>query len=274
MMINFSALTASYPGPLRDWQVRRNGHQFEIYYQTCATCASSTLAAVSGRLPVGPACAVNGNESEPDPIRRVAMKRTAIVGVTEHGNSAELVTVTSDGELLDRRRIDLTSELPTHPYHHEGSWAVGRYRDSPWARDVSMDEAIALIKQVQKAAAVGAREHLEALAATLPVPVSRIAIRVCPSLPSTIEERIADNRAQSVADTVVYREALASAAEARGWSVFWYDKKQVFEQAGAARGGEDIDAILRAMGRSIGPPWQASHKLAAAAALAGMVATR
>jgi len=30
---------------------------------------------------------------------------------------------------------------------------------------------------------------------------------------------------------------------------------------------EDVDAFLYAMGRSIGPPWQASHKLAAAAAL-------
>jgi hypothetical protein len=33
-------------------------------------------------------------------------------------------------------------------------------------------------------------------------------------------------------------------------------------------GREDIDAFLHAMGRSVGPPWQAKHKLAAAAALA------
>jgi len=45
------------------------------------------------------------------------------VGVAEHGNSAILVTVAPDGRLLDRRRIDLTHGLPTHPYHHEGSWA-------------------------------------------------------------------------------------------------------------------------------------------------------
>lgn len=54
----------------------------------------------------------------------------ATVGVAEHGNSAELVTLASDAELLDRRRIDLTTGLPTHPYHHEGSWAVGRYLTS------------------------------------------------------------------------------------------------------------------------------------------------
>jgi hypothetical protein len=66
----------------------------------------------------------------------------------------------------------------------------------------------------------------------------------------------------------MYREALAAAAEARGWSVYWYDRERVFQDAAAALGGKDVDAFLHAMGRSIGPPWQAKHKLAAAAALA------
>ena len=34
------------------------------------------------------------------------------------------------------------------------------------------------------------------------------------------------------------------------------------------RSAADVDAFVYAMGRSIGPPWQAKHKLAAAAALA------
>ena len=42
----------------------------------------------------------------------------------------------------------------------------------------------------------------------------------------------------------------------------------VFLDASAALGCEDIDAVLHAMGRSIGPPWQVKHKLAAAAAVA------
>jgi hypothetical protein len=66
----------------------------------------------------------------------------------------------------------------------------------------------------------------------------------------------------------MYREALAAAAEARGWSVYWYDRERVFRDAAAALGLEDVDAFLREMGRSAGPPWQAKHKLAAAAALA------
>ena len=195
-------------------------------------------------------------------------QHAAVVGVAEHGNSAVLVTHAHGGELLDRRRVDLTRGLPTHPYHHEGSWAVGRYLDSPWARTISLAEAVALVARVRESAARGARESLEALAAAVPVPIASIAIRVCPQLPPTVEERIVDNRAQTVADSVMYREALATAAEARGWSVHWYDRERLFREAAAALGRDDVDAFLNAMGRSIEPPWQAKHKLAAAAALA------
>jgi hypothetical protein len=194
---------------------------------------------------------------------------TATVGVAEHGNSAVLVTIAHDGTLLDRRSIDLTDRgLPTHPHHHEGSWAVGRYLNTPGAKPMSLADAVALVERVRASAERGARESLGALAASLAVPIVRIALRACPSLPSTTEERIADNRAQTVADSVMYREALALAAEARGWSVHWYDRERVFRDAAAAFGRKDVDALLQAMGRSIGPPWQAKHKLAAAAALA------
>jgi hypothetical protein len=196
-------------------------------------------------------------------------QRAAVVGVTEHGNSAVLVTVTPEGELLDRRRIDLTDRgTPTHPHHHEGSWAVGRYSNTPGARAISLADAVSLVERVRAAAAVGARAGLEALAAAMPVPIAGIAIRECPDLPPTTEERIRDNRAQTYADSVMYRQALATAAEARGWSVHWYDRERVFRDAAAALGRKDIEAFLNEMGRSIGPPWQAQHKLAAAAALA------
>ena len=67
------------------------------------------------------------------------MRRAAIVGVAEHVNTAILVTLTRDGECLDRRRIVLTApDLPTHPYHREGSWADGRYLSTPGARKISL----------------------------------------------------------------------------------------------------------------------------------------
>jgi hypothetical protein len=199
---------------------------------------------------------------------KARLSHAAAVGVAEHGNSAVLITVASGGELLDRRRIDLTRGLPTHPYHHEGSWAVGRYLNSSWARPISLADAVALVEEVRQSAARGAREGLDGLAAAVPVPIANIGIRACPELPPTTEERITDSRAANVADSVMYREALATAAEARGWSVYWYDRERVFRDVAKALGLEDVDAFLRAMGRPIGPPWQAKQKLAAAAALA------
>ncbi len=197
------------------------------------------------------------------------MQRAAAIGVAENGNTAVLVTVAPGGELFDRRRIDLTDRgMPSHPHHHEGSWAVGRYLNTPGARELSLAEAVAPVERVRVSAARGAREGLEALAGAVPAPIATIAIRVCPKLPPTTEERIIDNRAQTFADSVMYREALATAAEERGWSVYWYDREGVFRDAAAAVGREDVDALLHAMGRSIGPPWQAKHKLAAAAAFA------
>ena len=67
-----------------------------------------------------------------------------------------------------------------------------------------------------------------------------------------------------MADSIMYREALATAAEARGWSVHWYDRERVFRDAAAALGGEDIDAFLRAMGRRsgrLGRPRTSSQRL-------------
>jgi hypothetical protein len=195
-------------------------------------------------------------------------KGAAAVGVVEHGNSAVLVTLGPAGELLDRRHIDLTRELPTHPYHHEGSWAVGRYLNSAWAKPTVLADAVALVGKVRSAAAAGAREGLEALAAQVSLPIAAIAIRELPELPATIEERIADSHAASMADSAMYREALGVAAEARGWSVHWYEKETVARDAAEALGGDDLDAFLRAMGRAAGPPWQAKQKLAVTAALA------
>ncbi len=192
----------------------------------------------------------------------------AVVGVTEHGNSAFLVTVTRQGEVLDRRHIDLTDrDMPTHPHHHEGSWAVGRYLNTPGARPITMAEAVTLVERVRVAADLGARANLAALAASVPVPIAGIALRICPELPPTIEGRIADPRAQTYADTVMYRQCLAMAAIARGWTVHWYDRDRVFAEAAAVLGRESIDPVLLSMGRSVGAPWRAQHKLAAAAAL-------
>jgi hypothetical protein len=133
---------------------------------------------------------------------------------------------------------------------------------------------VALIERVHEAAADGAREYLKALAAAVPLPIAVIAIRTCPVRPRTIEERIADHRAQVLADSVMYRQALAAEAQARGWRVYWYDRERAFPDAAAVLGCDDIHAWLTTMGRTVGAPWQAKHKLAAGAALAASASDR
>ncbi|MGE0440006.1 MAG: hypothetical protein AB7L66_13395 [Gemmatimonadales bacterium] len=193
----------------------------------------------------------------------------ATVGVAEHVNSAELVTIAPDGRLLDRRRIELTGpDLPTHPHHREGSWAMGRYLGTPGARAIPLAEAVALVERVRAAAVLGAGAAFARLAGDLATRIGTIAIRACPALPAGIEARIADHRAQTFADSVMYREALAEAAETRGWAVTWYDADTARADAARALGVADLGPVLAAMGRAAGPPWQARHKLAAAAALA------
>ena len=167
-----------------------------------------------------------------------------IIGVSDHGGWAVLVTVACDGTLLDRRRVELVDEeLPKLPHHHE-------------SQRLPLDEAVVLVERVRLSAEKHARLALEAVAMAVP-PVLGIALRHCPQLPPTIAERIEDYRAQNVADWVMYREALASAAEARGWPVHWYDAKKVL----------GVDTRFLDVRKAVGPPWNKDHKLAMAAAL-------
>lgn len=172
----------------------------------------------------------------------------AIVGVSDHGGWAILVTATAAGTLLDRRRIELVDErLPKIPHHSE-------------AQALPLPEAVALVERVRASAEHHANLRLGELAITLPGRIRGLALRHCPPLPPTIAERIQDYRAHNVADWVMYRNALAAAAELRGWAVHWFHAKTVFAQARETLHIEDLR-------KSIGPPWSHDHKLAMAAAI-------
>ncbi|HLX08899.1 MAG TPA: hypothetical protein VKY89_13675 [Thermoanaerobaculia bacterium] len=177
-----------------------------------------------------------------------------VIGVSDHGGWAVLVTVARDGTLLDRRRVELVSEgLPKLPHHSEG-------------QRLPVDEAVELVERVRVSAEGHAVLALEAV--TMAVPrILGVALRKCPRLPPTIAERIKDYHAQNVADWVMYRKALASAAEARSWPVHWYDPKSVLGAAHQALRVESFDAHFRQLRRAIGPPWDKDHKLAMAAAV-------
>ena len=182
-------------------------------------------------------------------------KDGGIIGVSDHGGWAVLVTVERDGKLLDRRRIELVDEgLPKIPHHSE-------------CQRLPLNEAVELVERVRASAERHAVLALDAVAMAVPR-VRGVALRKCPELAPTTAERIQNYYAQNNADWVMYRHALALAAEARGWSVHWYDAKRVFDEASQALGVENLDAVFLQVRKTVGPPWNVDHKLAMAAAIA------
>jgi hypothetical protein len=181
-------------------------------------------------------------------------KNGGIIGVSDHGGWAVLVTVARDGTLLDRRRVELVGEgLPKLPHHSQG-------------QGLPLDETVELVERVRVSAERHAVLALDVVTTAVPG-ILGIALRKCPQLPPTIAERIKDYRAQNNADWVMYRKALACAAEARGWPVHWYDAKKVFGAASQVLRVENFDAHFARVRRAIGPPWNNDHKLAMAAAI-------
>ncbi len=180
----------------------------------------------------------------------------AVVGVSDHAGWAVLVTVAGGGAILDRRRIRLVDEdLPSLPHHHD-------------AQGLPLDQALDLIGRVQRSAERHATQELEALAAAVGVKIRGAAIRRCPPLPATVAERLGDYRAQNVADTVMFRTALAEAAERRGWDVRWYETRTVIGQAARALDVGDMDELFAQARTRLGPPWTVDHRLAMSAAVA------
>ncbi|PYX51499.1 MAG: hypothetical protein DMG79_02950 [Acidobacteria bacterium] len=180
-----------------------------------------------------------------------------VIGVSDHGGWAVLVTASGDGALLDRRRVELVDDdLPKIPHHSEG-------------QRLPIDEAVALVEQVRVSAERHAKLGLDAVAMAVGerINIRGVALRHCPALPPSIAERIKDYRSQNVADWVMYRKTLAGAAEARGWAVHWYDAKKVLVAAGEVLGIEDLDAHFVNLRKSIGPPWGQDHRIAMCAAV-------
>jgi len=187
-------------------------------------------------------------------------KDSAVIGISDHGGWAVLVTVAVDGRLLDRRRVELVDEdLPKIPHHSE-------------AHRLPIDEAVALVERVRASAERYAKLRLGEVAAVIAgrADIVGVALRQCPELPPTIAERIRDYWAQNNADWVMYRKALAGAAEELGWSVHWYDAKKVLDAASEVLGVSDLDEYFLKLRNSIGPPWGKDHKLAMAAAIVGV----
>src|SRR5215472_11938181 len=99
----------------------------------------------------------------------IMSKNGGIIGVSDHGGWAVLVTVASDGTLLDRRRVELVEEgLPKIPHHSEG-------------QGLPLDEAVALVERVRVSAERHAALALDSVTTAVPR-ILGIGLRKCQQL--------------------------------------------------------------------------------------------
>lgn len=175
----------------------------------------------------------------------------ATAGIYDHAGWAIVVCV-AGSKLLDKRRIELVDPgLPSLPHHHP-------------CQHLPIDEAVALVARVRASAEACSVRALDAL----PKGIGAISIRKRPKLPPTVAERIRSYYAQTRADGVMFRDALETAALARGWRVHEYEAKTVLaEAAKVLRLRGDIGEWMQDVGRNAGRPWTEDHRLAMAAAI-------
>lgn len=174
-----------------------------------------------------------------------------IAGVADHFGWTVVVVVGEDGEVVDRRRVELVDEgMPGGPVHHD-------------AQHLPMDEAVALVRRVEAAVVRHVAAMWDDLAATLRV--GAIAIRDTPVVPDAIEDQITDHQAQAKADAAMYRRTISEDAARRGWPVHRYHQGRILAEAAAALGVDE--SHFAAPRERLGAPWTLDHKRAYAACL-------
>ena len=191
----------------------------------------------------------------------------AAVGVANHNGWAHLVSMAiwEDAPVvLDRRRVTLVApELPSMPHEHN-------------VRDLTADAAQALVETVRQSAAAHAREALATLAAELSPShrLTAMALRQSPfgALPASVAEVLDYAPFIYAADAMLYLDALAGAAEALDLTRLPHPKGAEYGLAAARLGisSADADALIKALGKPLGPPWSQEHQRAAAAAIGAL----
>jgi hypothetical protein len=189
------------------------------------------------------------------------------LGIAHHFGWAVAVTATDDHVVIDRRRLELLEPgLPAAPIHHEGG-AYEMHRSGPPLDD---DALAHLVADVRASAERTTAASLDELAVALPAPVTAICLRAWPAdFPTDIavQRRVPY---ESRADSVMYRQVLADAAQARGWDVHLYDND--VEARAASVLGDRAHDVLHGPRAALGPPWTKDHRTALAATVIAALA--
>ena len=193
------------------------------------------------------------------------------LGLKAHSGGAALVVLgTRDGELhvVDRRRLELAEETDAQwakqPYH-----AAEGLRSDEARKVVQRGVAAArrLAVREMRAAATRAREAKHEIVAC--------AVLVAdPMPPWSVEEILAVHFRMHQAEGVLFRDALARAADACGLRLVAIPEKLLTEQAewALATSASALMKRMATLGKSAGPPWGRDQKDAALAAMIALQA--
>jgi hypothetical protein len=183
------------------------------------------------------------------------------LGIAHHLGWAVAVTASADHEVVDRRRIELLEPgLPAAPIHHDGG-PHDLHRPPEPLDDASL---ASLVAQVRASVVRATAEAFDDLQSSLPQPIVSLALRAWPAdFPTDIavQRRVPY---ESRADSVMYRAVMAELGAARGWTITFYEARDVEDEA-VQRLGARADAVLHGPRTALGPPWAKDHRMALAA---------
>lgn len=183
------------------------------------------------------------------------------LGVAHHLGWAVAVTASVDHDVVDRRRIELIEPgLPAAPIHHEGG-PHDLHRQGEPLDDAALAALVATVRASVVRATTGAFDGLER---TVPQPIVSLSLR---SWPPDFPADIAVQRRvpyESRADSVMYRAVMAELGRARGWTVHFYEARDVEEEAVRTLGTR-AKGVLHGPRTALGPPWSKDHRMALAA---------
>ena len=187
--------------------------------------------------------------------------RTAVLGFRPHTYWTAAVALAGDPaepEVIERRRIDFASGDERGVYHH--------------VEGMERDDAQAWIDRVWAAVEANCRRGLGALVddlgrqgVTLGVAVVPIA-RIRP--PDKLEDILKSHSWMHAAEGDFYRGAVAAACTALGLEVRRGIERDFAADVSRLRAlpGARVDAHLKSLGATLGPPWTEDQKLATLAA--------
>jgi hypothetical protein len=177
------------------------------------------------------------------------MTGTAL-GWRTHSGWAVLVAVEGTRQaprVLARERVQLVDEpLPRMAYH-----AIE-------AHELSLRDGKALIAKVRRTATTAATKAMKAAAKQHGVDAVGVVGKVR-NVPDDLERILAAHALLHAAEGALYEESLLDGATRAGLTGLLVEERMI-----------EIPAALDAARKTLGPPWQKDHKLAATAALVAL----